>query len=383
MRELQDLAGNANRFAVVDVETTGLGEYDRIVEIAVVTVGLHGVVRSVWETLIQPERGMGATEIHGLTSADVARAPTFLQVSGNIAEQLSGACVVGHNISFDVRMLEQEYGKLGEYIIWGDTIDTKNLHKGTLTEACFRWDISTEGLHTAKGDAIAVTQLLLEGYRNLNQAGSAARTHVRAAPSRRVFPRVAERGVFVDEIEETNLYAETLREFISNESIEDDDKQWLDQIASSSQITDEMRQQYGLEALLAAMDESIGSLNGGKMSDAEYEKLLNISQFCDVGKDILDTHTCDYRDIQYPIPCLKREDVIVFTNVSRETDEYFRMVAELNRKGFKVETGLTKSRTKLLIAQSMTTKTTKIRHAQKWGIPIIPLTMFDQIPSAQ
>ena len=43
-------------FAVVDLETTGLSNLDRIVEIGVVLLRPDLTVEDTWETLIQPER---------------------------------------------------------------------------------------------------------------------------------------------------------------------------------------------------------------------------------------------------------------------------------------------------------------------------------------
>ena len=98
MADLHYLAGDADRFAVIDTETTGLYTSDRIVEIAILTIGLDGKIIDNWETLIQPERHIGAAEIHGITPSMVVHAPILGQVAGDIADRLDGACVVGHNV---------------------------------------------------------------------------------------------------------------------------------------------------------------------------------------------------------------------------------------------------------------------------------------------
>lgn len=60
-------AGGADRIGSwsVDTGTTGVYPTDRVVEIALVTLSLEGDVVDVWETLIQPQRDVGASFIHG------------------------------------------------------------------------------------------------------------------------------------------------------------------------------------------------------------------------------------------------------------------------------------------------------------------------------
>ena len=66
-------------YTVIDVETTGLApeKHDRILELAVVYVSPAGEITGSWSTLINPQRDVGPTRIHGITAKDVASAPTF------------------------------------------------------------------------------------------------------------------------------------------------------------------------------------------------------------------------------------------------------------------------------------------------------------------
>ena len=65
-------------YAVVDTETTGFSPAhgDRVLEVAVVLLDAQGRVEREWETLLNPDRGVGPTHVHGITAAEVARAPT-------------------------------------------------------------------------------------------------------------------------------------------------------------------------------------------------------------------------------------------------------------------------------------------------------------------
>ena len=90
-----------SRYAVLDLETTGLSpaNHHRIVEVAVVLVDDAGQTVYEWATLVNPERDVTASEIHGLTGADVYRAPTFSQIAGQLTKLLSGRVAVAHNLA--------------------------------------------------------------------------------------------------------------------------------------------------------------------------------------------------------------------------------------------------------------------------------------------
>ena len=43
--------------------------------------------------------------MNGLTSSDIAHAPSFQDIAGDLAEQISGACVVGFGIANTLRIM--------------------------------------------------------------------------------------------------------------------------------------------------------------------------------------------------------------------------------------------------------------------------------------
>ena len=77
------------RFAVIDTETTGFGKSDRLVEIAVVIVEGREIVQE-WETLINPDRDISNSHIHGITSELVSLAPSFLEINSEISRLING-----------------------------------------------------------------------------------------------------------------------------------------------------------------------------------------------------------------------------------------------------------------------------------------------------
>jgi len=96
---------NSN-FVVIDCETTGLGKYDRVLEVAAITIDSATLeVIDEYDTLINPQRDVGPVNIHGITASMVELAPSFEEVAGSLAQRVSGNVLVAHNLSFDVRML--------------------------------------------------------------------------------------------------------------------------------------------------------------------------------------------------------------------------------------------------------------------------------------
>ncbi len=97
-------------FAVVDCETTGLGApSDRIVEIAVVLLDDAGRPEGSWSSLVNPDRPVGATSIHGIGVEDIARAPGFADISDTVAGLLESRVFVAHNVGFDASFVEAEF----------------------------------------------------------------------------------------------------------------------------------------------------------------------------------------------------------------------------------------------------------------------------------
>ena len=148
--------------AVVDLETTGFGKADRIVEIGVVWVTVDGEVVDSFESLINPMRDVGPTSVHGITASMVSAAPLFDEIAGHIGQRLNGCVLVGHNLSFDSRFLSQEYGRLGAELIPGVGICTLRATGERLDVACDRFGIERGLDHSAASDALATAKLMFQ-----------------------------------------------------------------------------------------------------------------------------------------------------------------------------------------------------------------------------
>ena len=93
-----------SRFAVIDVETTGLDpERERVLELAILRADEQGRPIDQWVTRFHPGGPVRATHIHGITDADVAGAPRFADLAVQIGTALRGLVLVAHNAEFDLR----------------------------------------------------------------------------------------------------------------------------------------------------------------------------------------------------------------------------------------------------------------------------------------
>jgi len=160
--------GINRRFAIIDVETTGLkAGQEKITEIAIL---LHDGIQVVEEfsTLINPEMKIPyfITQLTGIHDKMVAGAPKFFEVARQIVELTDDAIIVGHNVNFDYSFLKAEFKSLG-YDYQRKTLDTIKLARKLipgqpsygLGKLCKSLNISNERQHRATGDARATAKL--------------------------------------------------------------------------------------------------------------------------------------------------------------------------------------------------------------------------------
>lgn len=147
-------------FAVVDVETTGFGRQDRIVEIAIVCLDNSGAVVDEFSTLVNPQRDVGAIDVHGITADMVADAPTFREVAHAVAERLDGRVFASHNACFASRFVDKELRRVGLELSLGRSVSTLRLTGSRLNIACDAHDIKLDGDHQALDAARATAALL-------------------------------------------------------------------------------------------------------------------------------------------------------------------------------------------------------------------------------
>ncbi|HJF49734.1 MAG TPA: 3'-5' exonuclease, partial [Brachybacterium paraconglomeratum] len=159
----------APRFAVIDVETTGLDpQRERILELAILRADEQGRPIDQWVTRFHPGGPVRATHIHGITDADVAGAQRFADLAVQIGTALQGLALVAHNAEFDIAFLQSEFARaslpmpqVSTYCtLQGSTVYLPHLRRRTLAECCAALGVTHEQAHSALGDAYAAAGLL-------------------------------------------------------------------------------------------------------------------------------------------------------------------------------------------------------------------------------
>lgn len=154
---------------VIDLETTGFSNSDRIVEISAITLNPESFETvEEYDTLVNPERDVSedVTKVHGLTAAILEAAPTFNEIAPALARRLNASFLVAHNQSFDMRFLRNEFQRIDAKFDAGIPICTYQLTGSDLTTTCSERGIRIEGAHRALVDARATAEVFRNVYRD-------------------------------------------------------------------------------------------------------------------------------------------------------------------------------------------------------------------------
>ena len=103
-------------FVVFDLETTGLRQYDRIIEIAAIKYDKDFREIDTFETLVNPEKKIpeASIAIHGINDDMVADSPTISEVLPEFFAFIEGYPIIGYNAaSFDIKFLNSAVNKCG------------------------------------------------------------------------------------------------------------------------------------------------------------------------------------------------------------------------------------------------------------------------------
>lgn len=307
----------AGPIAVIDVETTGLFPYrhDRVIEIAVVVVNAGGFVEREFVSLINPNRDIGPTRIHGITSEDVQQAPTFAEIAGQVLLAMNGCVAISaHNATFDRQFVNTEYSRLGISLPEFTSLCTMQLAGGgNLAGCCREFDVDyTDTAHNALGDARAaaalLVQILMDDHRytaSLRDCKPIAwpsvvsamkppltRKEVRKrlnepnAFGKRIVDRVRERGAMTELADAGMAYSALLDRVLEDRRIDETE---IDALA-------EMAERYGLSAdemnvlHKKYVDElALAAVADGVVTEAEHRDLKLVARLLGQGSRSMET----------------------------------------------------------------------------------------------
>ncbi|QUY62527.1 exonuclease domain-containing protein [Gulosibacter molinativorax] len=404
-------------FAVVDLETTGFSPArgDRIVELGVVLLDDGGAVEQEWTTLVNPQRHIGATHVHGIRARDVVDAPLFGDVAADVVDLLAGRTIVAHNQAFDTRFLRAELSLHGFVIpdsysalctmVWS----RRRFGAAKLADVCAALGIDLTDAHSALGDAKATANLL----RALNEVAGRDRDWARDV-ARGVFPiersithaagrltarDVAATGSPIPEAAEPPLwqrvtvplpagdvaacvYLELLADVLDDGFISVTEHERLRSIAEVAGFDEGRLPELHAKYLEAATAEALAD---GSISDAEREQLVQIAL-------VLDLPFPDLRRASSDVSAVGRASLVgrpavvddaapatgaafslspgcrvVFTGtMSCPREEWAQRLVAAG-----LTTGTVTKKTAVLVAEDPTTQSGKGKNALKYGIPVV------------
>ncbi len=158
---------------ILDTETTGLGDNDEVIQLALVDVNGNVLL----DTLLRPDVPVvpEARSVHGITDEILADAPCFSDLYDTIAKLLRHHSILAYNAEFDRRLLEQTCAKYGfpafeiaewdcvmeRYAdFWGKRSKAGHHKVQSLATACTQQGIDVDGNHEAVQDCQLTLELI-------------------------------------------------------------------------------------------------------------------------------------------------------------------------------------------------------------------------------
>jgi DNA polymerase-3 subunit epsilon len=401
-------------YAVVDVETTGLnpGWKHRVAEIAIVLLDQHGLVELEWCSLVNPQRDLGAQDVHGIRAADVRRAPVFDDLAGHVAELLAGRVLVAHNLPFDAMFLHHEYALLGVDVPVRSDLGLCTMRLAprylrvtsrSLRDCCLAAGVRLEGWHSALVDARAATGLLTR-YLSLASdpppwaalLGAATDLRWPYLPSQAVVPvvrstgrngnehflsRLADQLPRVPHPPEADTYLAVLDQALIDRYISESEADELVSLAAEfgldrAAVTDLHHAYLGALARTALSD--------GIVSQDERHDLESVAHLLGLGVNAVNAAlTTAAPDAAGDLDLasigsflLRPGDVVVLTGEMTEPREVLETRGRA--AGLQVGKGVTK-KTRVLVAADPDSLSGKARKARDYGIPIVTEAAFGRL----
>ncbi len=116
---------------ILDTETTGLSDRDRLVDIACLEVKNCLPTGRFFQTYLNPQISISseAQAIHGLSSSFLQDKPLFQEISDEFKDFIGDKTLVIHNAAFDIKFINRELKNIGQPPLENAVIDTLDIAK--------------------------------------------------------------------------------------------------------------------------------------------------------------------------------------------------------------------------------------------------------------
>lgn len=167
-------------YAIVDIETTGLGaQGNKITEISIF---VHDGIKVIKEftSLVNPESliSQRISGLTGITNNMVRNAPKFYEIAKEVVSYTQDCIFVAHSVNFDYNVIKSEFNELGAEFKRNKLCTVRLSRKlipgqgsYSLGSLCSSLGIKINGRHRARGDAEA-TVILFEKLLKLDDNGT-------------------------------------------------------------------------------------------------------------------------------------------------------------------------------------------------------------------
>jgi DNA polymerase III subunit epsilon len=164
------------RFAIVDVETSGLDlSGDHLLQIAVIGLDIYPDSEQQtleWSTMIRarfPWSSVGPRHIHGIRRRDLWGAPSLQQVLSDFSTHIAGRVFTAHNAAFDSGFIQAAAARIGHSVRLDPRLctlelsrrlDPDRLLRHRLADIAERLGIPHDNPHDALEDARTTAAIL-------------------------------------------------------------------------------------------------------------------------------------------------------------------------------------------------------------------------------
>ena len=333
-----------------------------------------------FDTLINPERDVGPTGVHGISASMVQAAPTFGEILGAVAARLRNSVLIAHNLAFDQRMLGQEFAREGVRMDPGSGLCTYRSTRKKLILACSDLGIRLSHQHRALADARATAELARR-LRLARQRGGVTPTSVGEVPRQDThhtlrrgladagtspMHRIVCRASYPDSDTVIQQYLDMLDWVLDDGVIDARERREMQRLARELGIS-EAAQRDAHRSYLACI--IAAAKRDGIVSEIEHRLIVRIAEQLDVRDVILPDVTST------PAAGAVAEGTrVCFTGTANKA----RLEGIADHAGLIPVSSVTKKGCDLLVAADVATASGKARKARQYGIAIMSANEFEE-----